>query len=367
MNEEEQKRLFGRRLKSARVMRGLSQDELVELLGGSLTKMTISKYEQGRVMPTMPNYIALAGALGLGMDYFTRPFKVELTEVEFRKKSRLSVKAENAVKETVLDQVERYVEIEDTVHAQTSFVNPIGRRLVASYDDAVLAADDVRQAWGIPESGIQNVTELLEARGVKVIEIDAPEDFDGTSALIDGVTPVIVLNQKFNTGQRPSAHAFTTERKRFTALHELGHIMMQFPSGMEQREQERLCHSFASEMLISTRMLRTILGERRTDISIQELKGIQANFGMSAEALMHKAMEAGIIKRYKYESFCFVKNRNERFRRWVESSAFTRAERSQRFQMLVYRAMAEGLVGDEKAASLLGMTVERVRTHKAIV
>jgi hypothetical protein len=62
-----------------------------------------------------------------------------------------------------------------------------------------------------------------------------------------------------------------------------------------------------------------------------------------------------------------VKNRNERFRRWVESSAFTRAERSQRFQMLVYRAMAEGLVGDEKAASLLGMTVERVRTHKAIV
>ena len=128
MNEEEQKQLFGRRLKSARVMRGLSQDELVELLGGGLTKMTISKYEQGRVMPSMPNYIALAGALGLGMDYFTRPFKVELTEVEFRKKSRLSVKAENAVKETVLDQVERYVEIEDTVHAQTSFVNPIGRR-----------------------------------------------------------------------------------------------------------------------------------------------------------------------------------------------------------------------------------------------
>ena len=70
-----------------------------------------------------------------------------------------------------------------------------------------------RDFWNIGSDGIINVIDLLEEHGIKVIEIDAPESFDGLSSMVNDLYPVIVLNK-----------AFSSERKRFTALHELGHL-----------------------------------------------------------------------------------------------------------------------------------------------
>jgi len=76
--------------------------------------------------------LALAKALNVKVDYFFRPFTVEIESVEFRKKSKLSVKNVNAIKQKVTDFVERYLEVEQFLNIET------GRLLIENLSDEEL-------------------------------------------------------------------------------------------------------------------------------------------------------------------------------------------------------------------------------------
>lgn len=73
--------IFAQRLKSARVMAKLSMEGLCTLMGGLVTKQTISKYENAKMLPSSTILIALASALSVEMDYFFRPFSFDMQEL----------------------------------------------------------------------------------------------------------------------------------------------------------------------------------------------------------------------------------------------------------------------------------------------
>ena len=79
------KELFAKRLKSARVRAGMSQDELVHRMDNIVSKNSISKYEKAEMLPDSKVLVALAKALDVKTDYFFREFKVEIENIEFRK------------------------------------------------------------------------------------------------------------------------------------------------------------------------------------------------------------------------------------------------------------------------------------------
>jgi len=64
------KNIFSKRLKSARIRAALSQDQLVEKIGGAVTKNAISKYEKGEMMADSTILLKLAKALDVKPDYF---------------------------------------------------------------------------------------------------------------------------------------------------------------------------------------------------------------------------------------------------------------------------------------------------------
>ena len=86
----ELKNVFGARLKNARVINGMSMDDLCAKMNNLVSKQTISKYESGKMLPNSTNLIALANALNVRPDYLLRPFTVSLDKIEFRKKSKMS-------------------------------------------------------------------------------------------------------------------------------------------------------------------------------------------------------------------------------------------------------------------------------------
>ena len=88
-------KIFARRLKSARVMAGWSMDMICEKIGNLISKQSISKYENGKMMPDSTILIALAKALDVDPDYFFRPFLFDMDEFEvsFRKKNKVKVYA----------------------------------------------------------------------------------------------------------------------------------------------------------------------------------------------------------------------------------------------------------------------------------
>lgn len=353
--EMELRKLFGQRLRNARVMRGFSMDGLCKRMGNRVSKQAISKYEGGKMFPDSSVHIALADALGVKADYFVRPFHDPLKCIEFRKKSGLGIRQTESIRETVRDRIERYSEIEKIFGIDSEFEYSLSSDKIKDQKDVMDQAEKVRHDWNLGEEGIPSVIELLENHQIKVIEIEALDAFDGMCGLVDDHRPIIVLNQHY-----------TVERKRLTALHELGHILLHFREGTELKEKEHLCSTFANELLIPAKVFLDIIGNKRHDISLKELRDIQLRFGVSVDALMFKAKYLDIISELRYRYFCMMKNRDKRFKKEVERSVY-HSDQSNRFSRLVYKALACDLISYSKAAVLLDCSLEDVRKELELV
>ena len=342
--------VFSRRLKSARLMRGLSMDSLCERMKNVVSKQAVSKYENGKMMPDSTMLIALSQALEVSVDFFFRPYTVSLDGMKFRKKSRLKMSSLKAIKEKVLDEIERYLEIENLLELDNLFSLDYTDKTVASPADARDMAVRLRHDWKLGEDAVCNITFLLEENGIKVIQLETDDEFDGLSGFVNKVHPVIIVNKKAGA-----------ERQRFTALHELGHLLLHFDTELSDKDRERLCNVFANEMLMPASQFIGLVGASRKDISLQELIPLQKQFGLSVDALMYKAKELGVISEQRYKGYCMKRSASAAFRKQVVETRYPQEE-SRRFQVLVYKAISQEVISISKAASLLNCTVDEIRS-----
>lgn len=331
-------RIFAKRLKSARIRANLSQDNLVDKIDHIVSKNAISRYEKGVMQPDSKVLIALAKALDVKTDYFFREFNVTIENIEFRKKSKLGIKKVNSIKEKVIDSIERYLEVEQFLHVNSSFENPIKNISINSKDDIEEAVNLLLSEWHLGYNALPNVIELLEDKHIKVIEIDAPLEFDGFSGWADGKFPIIVLNQNYGL-----------ERKRFTALHELGHLVMKINAGLDHKQMEQMCHQFAGAMLLPRETFEMEFGGKRSGISLNELISIKESYGISIQAIMARAKDLGFVSETFYKRFRIYisKNRKEK-----GLGNYIGKESSSRFKQLVFRAASEEVISMSKAANL---------------
>ena len=341
------KEIFSKRLKSARVRAGLSQDQLVNKMDGLVSKNSISKYEKGLMMADVKILLALSKSLEVKTDYFFRPFTVEIKHIEFRKKSRLPIKKVNAIKQQVTDFVEKYIEIEQFLNIKSEFRNPIANVLIASKQDIEQSANKLRKDWNLGLNSISNVIDLLEDKEIKVIEIDAPDEFDGFSGWADDSVPIIVINKNYNN-----------ERKRLTTLHELGHLLLNFEKDISPKEIEKYCFQLAGAMLIPEITFKKEIGEHRSHFSLQELIAIKETYGISVQAIMARAKDLNIISDAQYIAFRKWINRNRTEKGLGE---YKGNEQTYRYKQLIYRAAAEEVISLSKAANLSNQKLAEFR------
>jgi Zn-dependent peptidase ImmA (M78 family)/DNA-binding XRE family transcriptional regulator len=328
---------FAERLKSARKMKGWSLQELADNISMAISKQALNKYEQNLMKPTGEVLLALSKVLDVKPDYFLKTSSIELAPVEFRKKAKLSIKQEESIKEKVKDFLERYLEVEHLLNIKTSFINPIKKISITEIDDVEEAALKLIENWNLGYDPIPNVIEMLEDNGIRVIEIDAPEDFNGLSTFV-GKIPVVVINKNYSV-----------EGKRFTALHELGHLVLTIEEGADK---EKICHAFAGALLLPDNCLEKLIGDKRSNIAPGELISIKEQFGISVQAIMMRAQLKGIIDKSAADRFwkSMAGNKKE-----IGLGSFAGREKSYRFEHLVFRLAAEDVVSMSKAANLAGI------------
>lgn len=329
---------FSERLKSARVMKGYSLQDLADSMNGEISKQALNKYEQGLMKPETELLLKLCKALDVRPDYFVRETSINLENVEFRKLKKLTVKESARIREKVVDILERYFELEDLLGIDKKFVNPIAGIEINSYADVQHAAETIRSKWKLGEDPLNNVIELLEDNNIKVIEIESGDEFVGLASWEGIKTPVVVVNS-----------TLPTDRKRFTVLHELGHILMKLDH-LPEKERENHCHSFAGAMLIPKDALLRELGHSRKQIYLNELVLLKEQFGASIQAIVFRAMHLGIVTESYLKNFMvffsmkgYKKN---------EPGRYMGQERSNRFKQLIFRAVAEEIISTSKAAAL---------------
>ncbi len=264
----------------------------------------------------------------------------------------------NAIKEKIRDQIERYLAIEDVLGLENEFSFGYENAVLTTSSDVKAQAVRLRKEWGLGEDAINDVQATLENHAVKVIDIDAPEGFDGLSGVVNGKYPVIVLNRNISQ----------SERRRMTALHELAHILFNqcFDPLLTTRQKESLCTVFANEMLLPSSVFLKVIGANRKDISLNELIDLQIIYGISIDAMMMKAKELNVITEQRCRTYFIKKNQNEVFRNMVVDSRFDEPG-SNRFLSLVYKAVASEFITVSKAASLLSSTMENVRNQLNLV
>ncbi len=347
------KLIFAQRLTQARKMRGLSLRALSEKLEGQVSHNALHKYEQGQMMPDSEVLTAVADVLDQDLDFFFRPHELELKEVRFRKVSRLGVKQEEAIREQATDYFERCREIDQIVGVPLGFENPLDGFRIKKPEDIEDAADRVRARWKLGEDPLPNVHEMLEAKGIFVFEVEAPESFDGFSGYADG-QPVVVLGAWLNKD---------LPRKRFTALHEIGHVLLELDKGLTNKEQERHCHRFAGAMLVPKRVFVQEFGGVRQRVSLAELADLKGRYGISIAAVMRRALDLELVSTALYERFCIL-SRKEGWHR-KEPGEYAGRESSSRFEQLVLRAASEGMVSQTKGAALLNEPLADFRERLA--
>lgn len=333
---------FGERLKSARKMEGLSLQNLADRMGNTVSRQAINKYEQGKMRPDSTVLLSLAAALRVTPDYFFRA-TAPLQSIEFRKHSAFSMKEKHRIECKSMDMLERYLDLESCLGISSSFSPPFRQVSVSSSSSVDELADRLREVWELGNDPIPDVVEMLEDHNVKVIMLDTLKGFDGMAAW-SGAIPLVVFS---NNGD--------VVRRRFTVLHELAHLLIDFNTG-NHRADENLAHAFAGALLFPKASFIRVFGARRSHCTERELLDMKEYFGISVQAIMARARTLDIVSEATYKRFCikWSKYRKE------EPGEYPSKETPARFRQLLDRAVAEEVISISKAAELSGKSIEEL-------
>lgn len=348
--------LFAERFKSARLMNGFSLQDLSDKLGNKITRQALHKYEKGDVLPDSEMLGLLCEALNVRPDFFTRKTIVELGAINFRKLIRFATKDQSSIIECTREVLSRYLELEEILGLKKTFEHPAPNLKIKTPEDIELFANEIRKEWRLGINPIPNVSELLEENNIKVIELGTNDGFDGLQTWVNNKeVPVIVLNKD---------KLKSNDRKRFTALHELGHLLLPL-EGIEEKLAEKYCHRFAGAMLVPKDSVIKELGSNRNKISIQELGFLKEQYGISIQAMIYRLRELDIIsEHYKKYYYQYI---NQMGWKVEEPYEYKGKETSTRFDQLIYRALAEDIISMSKAASLKNMKLAEFRSKSLIV
>ncbi len=348
---------FANRLISARKMSGMSLQNLADKLNNVVSKQSLSKYELGLMKPDSDLVIAISNVLKVPVNYFyTEPAKdIQFQNIDFRKYStKLTETEEESIQEKAKEVFERYFELESLLNLEEETQYFRYNKPVLNAMDAENAATTIRQAWNLGYDPIPDVVEMLEDKGYKVVEIETAGAFDGFKADI-GKEKVIVL--------RKIEDKDDVVRKRFTALHELAHHTLIFPDNITQKEEEKICHAFASALLYPAEMARKELQKDRFHFYERELVLIKQRWGISFSAIFSRALSLGVINESVYKRF----NIGYRSRKYHlpnnEPGRFGSIEKPVRMERMVYIGLGKDMLSINEAAYYAGMSSWKLQSE----
>lgn len=100
-------------------------------------------------------------------------------------------------------------------------------------------------------------------------------------------------------------------RKRFTAIHELGHLLLNMPIASDEKFKEKACHRFAGAILLPRKIMLMEFGARRAKLSLKELFHISNYYGVSPSAIVYRGVELGVFTNSLASRFWKMRRNNE--------------------------------------------------------
>lgn len=352
--------MFGQRLRLARQRAGLSIRTLAQQISPSVTPQAISKYENGKMLPSSTVLVGLGKALDVSLDFLMSTEVEKLDGLEFRKASRTTARDRAKAEAILIDNLERYLAIEEILdeRATRDWSEYIRYDSLGSEDDIDGAADALREMWHLGMKPVMSMSNLLEDKGIKVIEDDLPERINGLACqALQGqkmIAEAVLVSKKTNI-----------ERKRFTLAHELAHTVIR-STGNPAIELETAMNRFAGAFLIPSQSLRDEVGRHRRHVTYYEIVQLKHSYGVSAAAMLIRLGQVGILQPARIRSAfsTFAKSWRKKEPDPIQvQHGFVDSEKPRRFKRLVLRALGEELISPIRAATLLQEPLDAVESQ----
>lgn len=267
---------LGEVLTTARRASGMTQGDLAAK--ANVTQAALSRYENGLREPDDETLDVLARALGVTTRFLHQAGAVRgAMAVDAHMRRRATAPA------TVWKRLEARLNMY-RMHASlmAEEVSVRADRNIPSFDpienDPGATARMVRMQWQLPVGPVRNLYRWLESEGCLLIEesFDSPR-VDGMSQWVNGI-PLIFLNKDV-----------PTDRKRLTAAHELGHLVLHRHDMGTDPEDE--ANAFAAEFLMPLDVIKPQL----RNLDIRRLPGLKLQWGVSMAALVERSFRAGLM------------------------------------------------------------------------
>lgn len=213
--------VLGHRIKEARILKGYSLEELAKRVG--LTRQSMSKYENEDMKISMEKLVDISEVLDFPIDFFKKKkdnLGIGDNPIFFRSLRKTTSK----IKESLGQNVEFLEEIFYNISEYIEFpkVNidfSINKNYKIGVSDLYIEeiAMKMREKWGIGESPINNLVDLLQRNGIIISRIELDNyTVDAFSSMTRSRVPFIILGS-----DKQSA-----VRSRMDCAHELGHIIL---------------------------------------------------------------------------------------------------------------------------------------------
>ncbi|MCM3271137.1 helix-turn-helix domain-containing protein [Paenibacillus elgii] len=295
MLKEEQK--FNRkRLKEARLIRGLTIGELADKIG--VSKQAVSQYELGENVPKSETLLAIVSVLGFSRSFFFKDYNEQVIGNTF---FRANATASKKTKEIqfyksilagyIFDYLERLIEFPKLNLPDVSAMN------IEDWDNESieLLAAKLREYWSLGDKPIHNIVNLMERNGIIVFNISMDSQKVDAFCQHRQGRPFIFLGNDKQSGAR----------RQFDGGHELGHDLMHrhiHNQDVLTREEFKKIESQSNRFSSAFLLPREAFAKTVTSTTLAHFIELKHYWRVSIAAMLHRCLDLDIISESRYTS-----------------------------------------------------------------
>lgn len=212
------------------------------------------------------------------------------------------------------------------------------------------AAKKLRKLWNVPAGAIENMTALLESKGIITIAFDfGTERVDSRVVLTRNGFPVIVYNK-----------SLLGDRQRFTLAFELGHFVLHSSlTDFGDRDIDHEANLFAAEFLMPA---HDIKNDFKDGLTIQKLADLKKKWKVSMMALVYRAHDMEDIT-YNQRTYLITQFNEMKIRRREPPELDIKIEKPKLLRDLLTKYRNALKVTVNELAELFYMTEEEFMTR----
>lgn len=340
---------IGENIKKAIKESNLNQEQISKKL--NISRQTLINYINGSTLIDFEKLLNIANLTNRNIDFF---YKTNQSFGNYKFRSDVSINSKLKIK--FEESIRRYDEIEKINKISLHHLD-IGVYL-DKFDKEYIAtmAGKVRCLFEIdPNSPIANPIYELEKNDIKVIQFDAGNrDVSGFSAYNQESGYCIFLNSEC-----------TIERRFFTAVHELSHLIFHKDDYQgdikieNEKVKEDIANEFAGLFLVPAKALREFCKENFIEkVSFEDVMSLKKYFNVSAKCIVKRLLNEEIINKEEYgELNGKIDSRVSPYEEH-EPIEEERNIENYRFVNLIKKAFLKEEITVSKIAELLGIPVE---------